>query len=225
MRGPAGARRIAWGEGPTAFAYSRDDQPSADAVRANRCGWNARVHLEYEGEPAVDWYVPIGTPILATMDGAATLLVNTVSNPFDVYGAAREPYIGNPDRARAPLSPFPGPGGGQGVFVRVENAAFRSDYAHLDPDRTASVVPAAAWLPGFSAASFPAAFRPLRDFRLATAVARWPVCRGDVVGLSGDTGYSEAPHLHYAIRLAGSERALCPTAEPGFDNAGWLFRT
>ena len=130
--GNVGSRTIAWGEGPPALAYSRDHQPSPDPVVANRSGWNARTHVEYEGQPAVDWYIPLHTPIRATMDGTATLLVNTVSNPFDVYGVDREPYIGNPDRARAPVSPFPGPGGGQGAFVRIESATFRADHAHFD---------------------------------------------------------------------------------------------
>lgn len=224
VTGDVGARTIRWGEGPTALAYSRDDQPAADPVRANRGGWNARTHLEYEGQPAVDWYIPVGTPVIATMDGTATLMVNTVSNPFDIYGVSREPYIGDPDRARAPISPFPGPGGGQGVFVRIENDQFRTDSAHLEVTATRQAVPASAWLDGYSATfDFAGAFGELRDFRLATAVARWPVRRGDVIGFSGDSGYSEAPHLHYAIRPAGSQDALCPTLEPGFPNGGWLF--
>lgn len=225
VTGAVGSRQIAWGEGATAETYSRDDQPSADAVRANRCGWNARVHLEYEGQPAIDWYIPQGTPILATMDGTATLLINTVSNPFDVYGVSREPYIGNPDRSRAPISPFPGPGGGQGVFVRIESASFQTDHAHLDLQTTLKAVPTDAFVGGYAVSTdFATMFRPLRDFRVATAVARWPVKRGQVVGFSGDAGYSEAPHLHYAIKRLGAANSLCPTAEPGFDDAGWLFR-
>lgn len=224
VTGDVGSRRIRWGEGPSALAYSRDDQPSGDAERANRCGWNARTHLEYEGQPAVDWYVPVGTPIVATLAGTATLMLNTVSNPFDIYGVSREPYIGNPDRGRAPISPFPGPGGGQGVFVRIENERFRTDSAHLDISATAKAVPLGAWLSGYSASfGFAEAFRELRDFRVATAVASWSVRRGDVIGFSGDSGYSEAPHLHYAIRPAGEIDALCPTLEPGFERGGWLF--
>ncbi len=223
--GEVGARTIRWGEGPTALVYSRDDQPSEDPVRANACGWNARTHLEYEGQPAVDWYLEVGTPVFATMDGTATLLINTVSNPFDFYRVSREPYIGSPDRSRAPLSPFPGPGGGQGAFVRIENARFRTDSAHLEIGRTLNTVPADAYLAGYSAAfDFAGAFAEIRDFRLATPVASWQVKAGDVIGYTGDSGYSEAPHLHYAIRPAGGGDALCPTEEPAFENAGWLFR-
>ncbi|MGE0600999.1 MAG: M23 family metallopeptidase [Dehalococcoidia bacterium] len=224
--GEVGSRTIHWGEGAEALAYSRDDQPSDDPVRANACGWNARTHLEYEGQPAVDWYVEVGTPVLATMDGTATLLINTVSNPFDFYGVSREPYIGNPDRSRAPISPFPGPGGGQGAFVRIENEQYRTDSAHLEVTRTLKAVPADAYLAGYSAAfDFAGAFAEIRDFRVATAVATWQVKAGDVIGYTGDSGYSEAPHLHYAIRPAGGGNALCPTNEAGFEDGGWLFRT
>jgi murein DD-endopeptidase MepM/ murein hydrolase activator NlpD len=193
-------------------------------VRANACGWNARVHFEYEGAPAVDWYIPPGTPVVSTMDGTATLLIVSTSNPFDVYGVSREPYLGNPDRTRAPISPFPGPGGGQGVWVRVENERYWSNYAHLSLRETLALVPAGAFVAGYVAASDYAVFASLRDFRTATRIASWPVRRGDRVGMSGDTGYSEAPHLHYALGLAGGP-AFCPTEEPGFTNRGWLFRS
>lgn len=223
--GLPGGRHIEWGDGPTAEQYSREDQPSADPERANRSGWNCRVHVEYEGQAAVDWYIPLGTPVFATMDGTATLLVNTSSNAFDVYSLDREPYLGNPDRTRAPVVPFPGPSGGQGVFVRIENARFRTDYAHLDLLQTLAIVPEAAFLPGYSPQSDLARlFAPLRDFRTATPIARWTVRRGEGIGFSGDSGYSEAPHLHYTMKRADSPRLLCPTLEAGFDAGGWLFK-
>lgn len=223
--GAVGSRTISWGDGPDALSYSRDDQSSDDPVRANRSGWNARTHVEYEGQPAVDWYIPHGTPVLATMDGTATLLVNTVSNPFDVYGVSREPYIGNPDRAHAPVSPFPGVGGGQGTFVRIQSESFQADHAHLELVHSLERVPADAYLAGYSAtADWVTQFGPLRDFRIATAVASWKVKRGDVIGFSGDSGYSEAPHLHYALKRLGSGSTLCPTTEAGFADRGWLFR-
>ncbi len=224
VTGAVGSRMLEFTGGPTALAYTRDEQPSSDPATANRGGWNCRVHVEYEGLPAVDWYIPTGTSILATMDGTATLLINTVSNPFDVYGVSREPYIGNPDRARAPVSPFPGPGGGQGVFVRVQNGAYLTDYAHLDLTATmASAVPSSAWLPNYSPGQpLIDQFTPLRDFRTATTVAQWEVKAGDVIGYSGDSGYSEAPHLHYTVIANGAY--LCPTTEAGFPNNGWLLR-
>jgi murein DD-endopeptidase MepM/ murein hydrolase activator NlpD len=225
VTGDVGSRVLRWGHGPTVLDYASDDQPSDDPVRANACGWNARTHFEYEGQPAVDWYLPEGTPVWATMDGLATLLVNTVSNPFDVYGVSREPYIGNPDRPRAPISPFPGPGGGQGVFVRVENRQYRTDYGHLDIGRTLDLVPEGTFLSAYNSEfDYRGEFSPLRDFRLATAIAAWDVRRGDVIGYTGDSGYSEAPHLHYTVRRAGNPALLCPTNEPGFAEGGWLFR-
>ncbi len=225
VTGDVGSRTIGWGQGPSVLEYSRDDQPSDDPVRANACGWSARTHFEYEGQPAVDWYVPGGTPVVATMDGLATLLINTVSNPFDVYGVSREPYIGNPDRSRAPISPFPGPGGGQGVFVRVENRQYRTDYAHLQIEPTIAGVPAGAYLSAYSAEfDFAGEFAALRDFRLATPIAAWEVRKGDVIGFTGDSGYSEAPHLHYTVRREGEGGLLCPTAESAFADNGWLFR-
>ncbi len=217
-------RSITWTGGPNAFDYSQRNQPSDSADLANRSGWNCRVHVEYEGYPAVDWYVPTGTTLVATMDGVATLHVITVSNAFDVYGVDREPYLGDPDRDRAALSPFPGPGGGKGVFVTIENDEFGLEYAHLDLAGTLRVVPRDAFIGPYAATSdYAALFTAMRDYRESTPIATWPVRRGDVVGYSGDAGYSEAPHLHYTIRRQGGPN-LCPTTESGFADGGWLFR-
>ena len=139
-------RSIAWGAGPDALSYTRDDQPSNDPELANNAGWDCRTHVEYEGQPAVDWYVPTGTPIHATMDGTATLNIVTVASAFDYYGVNGEPYMGNPDRSRAPVAPFSGVSGGKGVFVEVENDAFVTDYGHLDPALTIAAVAPAAFL-------------------------------------------------------------------------------
>ncbi len=216
-------RTLQWGGGPQALAYSRDDQVSDDAAVANRSGWDCRTHVEYEGQPAVDWYIPPGTPVLATMPGIAHLYVVTTSNAFDYYGVDREPYIGDPDRARAPLSPFPGPGGGKGIFVVVENDAFVTEYAHLGVETLRSL-PVTAFLAGYGPGTdFASQFAAMRDYQTFTEVARWRVEAGDIIGLSGDTGYSEAPHLHYAVHRQESTQLLCPTNEAGFSGGGWLF--
>jgi murein DD-endopeptidase MepM/ murein hydrolase activator NlpD len=218
-------RSIAWGAGPDAPSYTRDDLVSNDPERANDAGWDCRVHVEYEGQPAVDWYVPTGTPVHATMDGTATLNIVTVASAFEYYGVNGEPYLGNPDRSRAPLSPFAGMSGGKGVFVEVGNAAFVTDYGHLDPSLTAVAVAPAAFLPGYARDSdYATLFAPPRDFRVFTPVARWPVKRGDVIGFSDSSGYSEAPHLHYTVRRAGKTSLICPTGEAGFEDGGWLLK-
>jgi murein DD-endopeptidase MepM/ murein hydrolase activator NlpD len=206
VEGMSPNRRIEWGAGPPASAYSIQDQRSDDAEAANRAGWNCRVHLEYEGQPAVDWYIPPGTPIYATMDGTASLLIIATSNAFDHYGVSREPYLGNPNRSRAPLSPFPGPGGGKGVFVRVGNPMFVTEYAHLDLT-TFGIPRSDAFISPYSSSSdYASLFGGMRTFQTFTEVARWEVKRGDLIGLSGDSGYSEAPHLHYTVRRVRRRR-------------------
>ncbi len=224
--GLAGAdRTITWGAGPDALSYSRDDQTSGDPARAGRSGWNCRVHVEYEGQPAIDWYIPIGTPIRATMDGTATLSVITVANAFDYYAVDRAPYVGEPDRANAPRAPFPGPGGDQGVLVRIDNDSFSTEYAHLHLSQTIALLPEESFLKDYHPSfDYDTRFAAMRDHRDSTPIARWPVHRGDVIGMSGDAGYSEAPHLHYAVRRVGSDALSCPTTEADFSDGGWLFR-
>jgi hypothetical protein len=225
VSGEIGARTLVFdGTGPTALDYARDQQPSEDAAAANSSGWNCRVHFEYEGIAALDFYLPVGTPILSTIDGTATLYTVAVANDFDRYGVDREPYIGNPDRANAPLSPFPGPSSGLGVYVEVRNESFVTEYAHLELSQTDEIVPAAAWVDGYSPASdWAALFAEVPVPRVATALASWPVLAGEQVGASGDAGYSEGPHLHYTLRRTGGA-FLCPTNEPGFADGGWLLR-
>ncbi len=75
------------------------------------------------------------------------------------------------------------------------------------------------------ATSFESEFAPLRDFQATTPIARWEVRRGDLIGMTGDTGYSEAPHLHYTIARIGGAGLLCPTSELGFEDGGWLVRS
>jgi hypothetical protein len=147
------------------------------------------------------------------------------ANAFDYYGVSREPYIGNPDRTRAPVSPFAGPGGGMGVYVSVINERYRTDYGHLSLAATIGNVPAPAFAAGFRRTfDYAAVFATPRAVSSGDVIATWRVQRGDVIGYTGDTGYSEAPHLHYAITERSTGRRLCPTSEPGFADAGWLSR-
>jgi murein DD-endopeptidase MepM/ murein hydrolase activator NlpD len=222
--GDLGRRSIARAGGLTVEQYSRQAQVSNDAAAANASGWNCRVHAEYEASPAVDWYVPPGTPVYATMDGTATLLINTTANAFDHYFVDREPYLGDPDRSRAPLNPFPGPGGGMGVYVSVINDEFRTDYGHLDLAATIADVAAQSFSAPYSGKyDYGTMFTAPQPITYAAQIASWPVERGELIGYTGDAGYSEAPHLHYQITRRSDGAKLCPTQEGGFADGGWLF--
>jgi hypothetical protein len=225
VTGAVGSRQLVFGgTGPTAYDYALDDQPSNDPGLANRSGWNCATHYEYEGASAVDFYIPDGTPIIATMDGTATLNIISSANDFDRYGVDREPYIGNPDRSRAPYNPFPGPTSGQGAYVRVENADYVTEYGHLNITKTVAIVPASSFLDQWTPISpYDQIFAGVPKPRNITAIARWSVHKSDVIGISGDSGYSEGPHIHYTVAHVGAS-TRCPTNEPGFTDAGWLFR-
>ncbi len=212
------------GDGPTVVAVARDYQPrSQNDLEANRYGWNCRLHNTYEGAPAVDWYVPARTPVLATMRGQAELFVITTVNSFVHYGVDARLYLGLPSPS-LPLYPFSGPSGGMGVFVSVLNGDLRAEYGHLDLAGTLALVPEVAFLAPYSRAfAYDVRFdRPLQPDQ-GTIVARWTVQRGDVVGFVGNTGYSDVPHLHYQIVTKDRRTKFCPTEEP-FPLAGWLFR-
>jgi hypothetical protein len=225
VTGAVGSRQLIFdGSGPTAYDYALNDQPSDDPNRANRSGWDCATHYEYEGASAEDFYIPDGTPIIATMDGTTTLNVISTVNDFDRYGVSREPYIGNPDRSRALYSPFPGPSSGMGVYVHLENTDYVTEYGHFDIDKTVSTVPASALLKGYSPTSdYNTIFAGAPEPRVITPIAQWYVHKGDVIGLSGDSGYSEGPHVHYTVAHAGAS-TRCPTTEAGFSDGGSLFR-
>ena len=152
--GEIGSRTVSFGaDGPTANDYALNDQTSDDPGVANRSGWNCRTHFEYEGIAAVDFYLPAGTPILSTISGTARLYAVSTQNDFGRYGVNREPYLGDPDRARAPLNPFPGATAGLGVYVVVEGEGFVTEYGHLNLPRSAEIVPASGFFEGFTADS------------------------------------------------------------------------
>lgn len=211
-------------DGPTVLEVARDLQtrPQND-MEANRYGWNCRLHDQYEGAPAVDWYLPAGTPVQATMRGTAELYVITTANSFAYYGVDPGIMLGLPPPT-TPRYPLPGHSGGMGIFVSILNGGLRAEYGHLDLAATLPLVPPQAFVPPYSR-DFPyeATFGRPRNFTETTLIARWPVQHGDVIGRVGNTGYSDVPHLHYQIVTADRKTKYCPTREP-FPFAGWLFQ-
>jgi hypothetical protein len=159
------------------------------------------------------------------MDGEAILMLNTIVNAFDYYDVSREPYLGDPDRSRAPVAPFPGPGGGMGLYVAVLNDAFRAEYGHFDLAGTLAAVPATGFVAPYSAAyAYAAEFAAPMPVTFGAQIAMWRVRKGDLIGYTGDSGYSEAPHLHYRITRRATGETLCPSTEDGFADGAWLFR-
>ncbi len=203
---------------------ARDYQTRPDNdMEANRYGWNCRLHATYEGSPAVDWYLPEGTPVYATMDGEAELAIITTVNSFEYYGVDTRLFLGLPS-SQLPRYLFPGPSGGMGVFTSILNGNLRADFGHVNLAMTLGIVPDNAFLSPYTRGypyekAFP---RPLNAGQ-ETVVARWPIKKGQPVGFVGNNGYSDVPHLHYQVVTKDRKTKYCPTDEP-FPSAGWLFR-
>lgn len=222
--GTARAVVAATENGPTVEQIARDIQtrPQND-MEANRYGWNCQLHDRYEGTgPAVDWYLPTGTPVTTVMGGEAELYIITTANSYSYYGVDPRITLGLPD-ASVPLYPLPGPSGGMGIFVSVLNGGLRAEYGHLDLKATLPLVPEAAFVAPYGPAfNYEGRFGRPVDYRQTALVARWTVRKGDTVGAVGNTGYSDVSHLHYQIVTKDRTRKFCPTREQ-FPNSGWLF--
>ena len=209
-------------DGPTVVQVATELQArSSNDEAANQYGWNCRTHNTHEGAPAVDWYLPARTPVIATMSGQVELYMISTTNAFSFYGVDPSLTLGLPSPS-TPLFPLPGPGGGMGIFVSVLNGGLRAEYGHLDIS-TLSLAPENAFVAPYSKSfNFETSFARLREFTDVTLVASWPVAEGDVVGYVGNTGYSDAPHLHYQVVTRDRGTKFCPTRE-AFSGAGWLF--
>jgi murein DD-endopeptidase MepM/ murein hydrolase activator NlpD len=100
-------------------------------------------------EYAVDWTMPVGTPIFAAREGV-------------VVGAKSDSNQGGPDRKFADLGNF--------IFIRQADGTI-AEYYHLRQGGAAVKVGA-------------------------------QVSRRQVIGYSGNTGFSSEPHLHFGIYRA-----------------------
>jgi hypothetical protein len=208
--------------GPTVLEAARDLQRRAENDElANKYGWNCRVHNRHEGAPAIDWYLPEGTPVVATMRGQAELYMITTSNAFEYYGVQHSLTLGLPD-PNAPLYPLPGPGGGMGIFVSIVNGDLRAEYGHLAPSSLSIVKPGSFIAPYSPTFNYAGRFGAMRSHEDITLVASWPVEEGDIVGHVGNTGYSDVAHVHYQVLTKDRKTKFCPTFEP-FPYNGWLF--
>jgi murein DD-endopeptidase MepM/ murein hydrolase activator NlpD len=124
---------------PLRFAAPRIDQ-----------GYGGRFsHADVQNRYAVDFAVPVGTPVLAARDG----VVMQAESGFDTAGL---------DSARY---------GGRANYIRiVHDDGTMAVYAHLKPDGV-----------------------------LVRVGQR--VRAGQQIGLSGNTGYTTGPHLHFAVQV------------------------
>lgn len=105
-------------------------------------------HQDPQNYYAIDFAVPVGTPVLAARDG----VVMQVESDFDKAGLNREKY------------------GGQANFIRIaHDDGSMALYAHLD-----------------------------RDGVQVRAGQR--VHQGQRIALSGNTGFTSGPHLHFVVQ-------------------------
>lgn len=124
---------------PLRFAVPRIDQ-----------GYGGRFsHDDVQNRYAVDFAVPVGTPVLAARDG----VVMQVESGFDAAGLDSARYAGRAN------------------YIRIaHDDGTMAVYAHLKPD-------------GVQA-------------RVGQAVRA-----GQQIGLSGNTGYTTGPHLHFVVQV------------------------
>ncbi|MCL6713817.1 peptidoglycan DD-metalloendopeptidase family protein [Pseudoxanthomonas sp. z9] len=106
-------------------------------------------HNDAQNLYAIDFAVPVGTPILAAREG----MVMQVESDFDKAGLNRERF------------------GGRANFIRIVHGdGSMAVYAHLKPEGV-----------------------QVREGQY--------VRKGQRIGLSGNTGFSTAPHLHFVVQV------------------------
>ncbi|GGD35971.1 peptidoglycan DD-metalloendopeptidase family protein [Pseudoxanthomonas indica] len=117
-------------------------------VRVDQGPGGSFSHNDAQNRYAVDFAVPVGTPILAAREG----MVMQVESDFDKAGLNKEKY------------------GGRANFIRILHGdGTMALYAHLKPEGV-----------------------QVREGQY--------VRKGQRIGLSGNTGLSTAPHLHFVVQ-------------------------
>ncbi len=210
VTGVPGNRAIRWGEGPTAIDYSRDDQPSDDPDRANRCGWNARLH-RVRGQPRSTVH-PAGHARGRDDGWHGPLLINT-SPTRSMSTCQPEPIPGQPrPRPRGPWSPSRSRGG-QGVFRPDRERRYRTIFVSLRHRRDSRGGPAGGLARRHGTGDdFVARSRRSATVRVATPVARCGGAAGEVIARAAIALQRGPPPLRGpAGRVA---QRLCPTTEP-----------
>lgn len=118
-------------------------------VRVDQGPGGSFSHNDEQNRDAVDFAVPIGTPVLAARAG----IVMQVEGDYDQAGLNREKY------------------GGRANFIRILHGdGSMAVYAHLKPEG------------------------------VQVRVGQY-VRKGQRIGLSGNTGFSTAPHLHFVVQV------------------------
>ncbi len=118
-------------------------------VRVDQGPGGSFSHNDAQNLHAVDFAVPVGTPIVAAREG----MVMQVESDFDKAGLNREKF------------------GGRANFIRILHGdGTMALYAHLKPEGV-----------------------QVREGQF--------VRKGQRIGLSGNTGLSTAPHLHFVIQV------------------------
>lgn len=109
---------------------------------------------------------------------------------FNVYAVA-DGYI-----SRIKISPF---GYGKAIYINHPNG-YTSVYGHLK--NGAAVIEGYLKTRQYQVKSF--------EIELFPTPGELPVKKGDMIALSGNTGGSEGPHLHFEIRDTPSEKVINP---------------